>query len=238
MRQQPDDRLDGDEGEREPHEEPVAAEPPLVRVHEQRTPTAAAAIPAPVPHEPPADVERGRAAGSPRGGSPASRRQDSPERRLRQPWSRVAAQPLQLLLAPLCAPFVEGDAPAQHEVDERRILARPRVDRAQLLEVSPRARACGPSSSISPCSRGTASAKKSRSSDSSRSSTVVSRAAEPRLELVAPGGGQAVHAARARAVRGRPRRSTSPSARAGVAPGRSGCSSRPRRSASSGRRWP
>ena len=35
VREQPDDRLDGDEGEREPDQEPVTAEPPLVRVDEQ-----------------------------------------------------------------------------------------------------------------------------------------------------------------------------------------------------------
>ena len=163
------------------------------------------------------------------------RHQDAPEGRLAQ------AVVFSLCNRSSCSwhhcrpPFVEGDSPAQDEVDELRVVAGPRVDRAQdrqILLVAARRASSRPSA----CSRGRLSAKKSRSSDSSRSS-IVSGAAEQPLAR-APCGRRrsarrrAAHARRSR--RPRPRSGLRP--RGAAAPGRSGRSSQPRRSASSGRR--
>src|ERR671936_1199439 len=48
---------------------------------------------------------------------------------------RLRPKAFQVFLAPLRTPLVELDTPAQNEVDERRVLARPRVDLPQDLQV-------------------------------------------------------------------------------------------------------
>ena len=230
----PIDRLDGDEAERDPDEQGVAARPALVEV-DQRPRRAPRRRSRPRALAARARRRTRRAAGSPPAGTREPRHQDAPERRLGQAvvfslcnrssccWHHFAPHSLKSIPQRRTRSTKSGSLPPGRAAIARRI---------SRYSSWPRRRA---SSRPSACSRGRSSAKKSRSSDSSRSSTVV---VVPSSHASAPRGrprSARRRAARARRSR-RPRPRSGPRPRAGAARGRSGRSSRPRRSASSGRR--
>ena len=153
-RRGPIDRLDGDEHEREPDEQPVAAGAPLVARRSATETTAAAAIPAASPRSLQADIERAEReeALAQEAGQPASAGRARNVGAVRPSLLRAAAAPA----APSHqrSPFVEGDPPAQDEIDERRILARAARRSRAAPRGTPRARAGGPPAAPAPARAG------------------------------------------------------------------------------------
>ena len=230
----PIDRLDGDEAERDPDEQAVAARPPLVEVDQDRG-ERRGDDPRRQPFAARARRRTRRAAGSPPAGTRAAPSSGLPRTSARSGRRLLALQPLQLLLAPLRPPLVEVDAPAQDEIDEVRVLAAgqggDRAQDLQVLLVAARAALEQPERLLArevvgeeePQQRLVAQLDRGGRAEQPRSSAPHGR---PRSACR--------RAARARRS-ARPRPRSGPRPRAGAARDRSGRSSPPRRSASSGR---